>query len=353
MNDLVSIIITTRNRKDLLPRALNSAINQSYKNIEIIVVDDCSSDNTEQIVNGYLRRNNKIKYIKNDTPSGANISRNKGILASNGKFIAGLDDDDEFMPNRIELLLNNYDDTYAFITSNNIIINNQFFYITNYKPYVSINDMLYDNCIDNQGLILKTRLLNVGLYDEKLTACQDYDMWMKLIIQYGDIKTIKESTQIIYKNAAIQSISSKSRKKYYGYFKFYKRYKYLMNDYHKKAHLIRIYDIKSKNNIQQELVIKILQNKIKNSGIKKFSIFGINIISIQIIKFLTNNNIEINYLIDSYKKGLLIGNLYVESLEDVINKENNFIICSFERSQHMKEILYKYKNKNDLNLISM
>lgn len=77
----------------------------------------------------------------------------KGIKASSGRFIAGLDDDDEFMPNRIELLVKNYDEQYAFITSNNIIIQNGSLYITTYKSIVNLEDMLFDNAIDNQGLI--------------------------------------------------------------------------------------------------------------------------------------------------------------------------------------------------------
>ncbi|RBQ26586.1 MULTISPECIES: glycosyltransferase [Arcobacteraceae] len=353
MNELVSIIITTKNREALLPRALKSAINQSYKNIEIIVVDDCSSDNTEKIVKEYIKNDSRIKYIKNNIPSGANVSRNKGIKIANGKFIAGLDDDDEFMTNRIELLLNNYDEKYAFITSNNIIIHDGYIHITKYKPIINIEDMLFDNAIDNQGLILKYRLQEVDMYDEKLTACQDYDIWMKLILKYGKIQTIEESTQIIYRSISKQSISTKSRKKYYGYFNFYKKYKYLMNDYHKKAHLIRIYDIKSKNNISCELAIKLLIKKIKNSSIKQFSIFGINSIAIEIIKFMNDNNIKINHLIDSNKKEIKIENHLIMSLDDVIDIETNFIICSIASYPQMKDILCKHIEADKLNLISI
>ncbi len=118
---LVTIIITTYNRCKLLPRALKSAINQTYSNIEIIVVDDASNDYTTQIVQEYLLNDTRIKYIKNENRSGANMSRNKAILAAKGTFIAGLDDDDEFLPDRIRLLVKNYDPSYAFVTSLNII----------------------------------------------------------------------------------------------------------------------------------------------------------------------------------------------------------------------------------------
>lgn len=353
ITSLVSIIITTHNRAQLLPRAIDSVINQTYKNIEIIVVDDCSSDNTTQIVKEHIKKDDRVRYIKNKKKSGANVSRNKGILSAQGKFIAGLDDDDEFMPNRIELLLENYDEKYAFITSNNIIIHDGFLHFTKCKSIINIEDMLFDNIINNQGLILKSRLQEVGLYDEKLTACQDYDIWMKLILKYGKVKIIEESTQIIYRNSLKQSISTKSRKKYYGYFNFYKRYKYLMNDYHKKAHLIRIYDIKSKNNVACELAVKLLINKIRTTSIKEFSIFGINTISVEIIKFMNNNNLKINYLIDSNKNGQKFGNYCIKNLDDIIHIETNFIICSVASYPQMKDILCKNIDADKLNLISI
>lgn len=351
--DLVSIIITTCNRCELLPRAINSAKNQTYKNIEIIIIDDCSSDSTNEIILNYQKQDSRIRYIKNDIQSGANVSRNKGIKASSGRFIAGLDDDDEFMPNRIELLVKNYDEQYAFITSNNIIIQNGSLYITTYKSIVNLEDMLFDNAIDNQGLISKSRLQEVGLYDEELTACQDYDIWIKLILKYGEIKVIEESTQIIYRNSSKQSISTKSRNKYYGYFNFYRKYKYLMNDYHRKAHLIRIYDIKKRNDIACELAVKLLVNKIRNSSIKGFSIFGINTIAIEIIRFMNDNNLQINYLIDSNKNGQKLGNHFIKNIDDIIDIETNFIICSVASYPQMKDILCKHIKADKLNLLSI
>lgn len=271
---LVSIVITTCNRCKLLPRALNSVINQTYENIEIIIVDDCSSDITEEVIKNYQKQYSHIIYIKNTILLGANVSRNKGILVAKGEFIAGLDDDDEFFPQRIELLLNNYDDSFAFITSNNLISKENSIYKTVMPDIVKLDNMLSDNILMNQALIKKQRLLDVGLYDERLIACQDYDMWMRLILKYGNVKVIGSMTQIVHMDDDLTRISTNSRKKFMGYFQFYKKYKYLMNKQARQEHIFRIYRIKEYKRPTHYLPIKLLVEKLKKLHITKFTIYG-------------------------------------------------------------------------------
>ena len=100
----VSIVIPTYNRADLLPRAINSVLQQDYEDYELIVVDDGSTDNTEQVVRGYQDR--RIQYVKLPTNSGASSKpRNVGILRSRGKYIALLDSDDEWLPEYLSKLV--------------------------------------------------------------------------------------------------------------------------------------------------------------------------------------------------------------------------------------------------------
>ena len=101
----VSAVITTHNRCELLLKAIESVKNQTYKNIEIIVVDDASSDSTLdkcRILDG-------IKYIRINTSKGGNYARNVGIKNSSGHYIAFLDDDDEWYPTKIEKQLGLFD----------------------------------------------------------------------------------------------------------------------------------------------------------------------------------------------------------------------------------------------------
>lgn len=114
-NDLVSVVIPTYRRSEMLPRAINSVLNQTYEDIEIIVVDDNNPNTkyreaTKKIMEHY-KDNSKIKYIKHDVNKNGSAARNTGIKYSSGKYVCFLDDDDYFYPCKIEKQL-------EFLTSN-------------------------------------------------------------------------------------------------------------------------------------------------------------------------------------------------------------------------------------------
>lgn len=96
----VSVIIPTYNRAHLICRTLESACEQSYKNLEIIVVDDASTDNTEEAIARI--KDARICYIRNQMNYGGGTARNTGIKAATGKYVAFLDSDDRWLPNKIE-----------------------------------------------------------------------------------------------------------------------------------------------------------------------------------------------------------------------------------------------------------
>ncbi len=100
---MVSAIIPTYNRCDVIQRAINTVCNQSYKNLEIIVVDDASADNTEAVVKSMS--DPRIRYIRHETNLGGATTRNTGIDAAKGEYIAFLDSDDLWKPQKISLQL--------------------------------------------------------------------------------------------------------------------------------------------------------------------------------------------------------------------------------------------------------
>ena len=97
MKDLVSVNITTYNRADLLKRCITSVQRQSYKNIEIIVVDDASNDHTEKVVKELQKDDARIKYFKHPQNMGNACARNTALKNCVGKYIAFMDDDDEWI----------------------------------------------------------------------------------------------------------------------------------------------------------------------------------------------------------------------------------------------------------------
>jgi glycosyltransferase involved in cell wall biosynthesis len=211
MNPLVSIIIPTHNRGDLLHRSVNSALQQTYSDVEIIIVDDHSVDHTKEVVCEYMEKNNNVYYYC--LPSnlkGACAARNYGIEKSNGEYIAGLDDDDEFMPNRIELLMTKMKPDYAFVFSSWVVCKLGKFhsknYFRNYK-IVDQKEMLWCNYVGNQILVAKTDIIQAGRFDLNISCCQDWDMWLRLLKIKNKALYIPVPLQIIYVDYGRESIT--------------------------------------------------------------------------------------------------------------------------------------------------
>lgn len=235
---LVSAIITTKNRADLLPRALDSVLDQTYENLEIIVIDDGSDDQTPQILAEYEDKH-KISVIRNKKSLGACKARNLGIEEAEGEFIAGLDDDDEWVNTRISMLLMHYDDDYACITSNDTMIGSQRSIVWNKKREITLNDLLYSNHVGNQVLVRKGRLLEVGGFDESLVAAQDYDLWIRLCEKFGPIKVVQRPLQLVHQENSEGRISN-PKTQLHGYLSVYQKHKSKMNRDQRKYHLFNI-----------------------------------------------------------------------------------------------------------------
>lgn len=109
MKPLVSVVIPVYNRESTIMRALNSVLDQTYHNIEVIVVDDCSTDSTVQTVG--MCTDSRVQLICLPVHRGANAARNRGIEISKGEYIAFQDSDDEWMKNKLEKQINYMLDT--------------------------------------------------------------------------------------------------------------------------------------------------------------------------------------------------------------------------------------------------
>lgn len=105
---LVSVIIPTYNREHSLQHSINSMLEQSHVNWELIIVDDCSTDNTATVVGNYRQNDKRIFYLRLNRNSGACVARNEGILLAKGEYITFLDSDDEYLPTKIEKQLSHF-----------------------------------------------------------------------------------------------------------------------------------------------------------------------------------------------------------------------------------------------------
>jgi glycosyltransferase involved in cell wall biosynthesis len=186
MDSLISVIIPTYNYAKYLPQAIESVLNQTLKNFEIIVVDDGSTDNTKDVLKPYR---SSIRYIYQQN-KGLPSAKNTGIKASHGEFIAFLDSDDLWLPEKLELQKRFYNEH----PSVGMVICNGFLFdetgiIRTFFPVDSINPIPKDlhTSLFLQNIIpVLTTLTSkncfdkIGLHDETLTSAEDLDLWIRL-----------------------------------------------------------------------------------------------------------------------------------------------------------------------------
>ncbi|MFV8868470.1 glycosyltransferase [Serratia fonticola] len=195
---LITVYIPTHNRSNMLYRAIRSVQLQTYDNIEIIICDDGSTDETYQLVNKLIESDDRIKYLRNEKPLGAPSARNLGIFNATGEYITGLDDDDEFSPNRIQELVSIYDDTLHSFVCSNIMVNYGSYRAANpiYSGEITLEKLGFYNIAGNQVFTKTEKLKNIGGFDTSLPAWQDYDTWFRLCLHYGNGYKIASTSYI-------------------------------------------------------------------------------------------------------------------------------------------------------------
>jgi len=195
---LVSIIIPCFNYADYLPETINSVLNQTYKNLEIIIVDDGSIDQTKDLSQKFSKQDSRIRYFYQKN-NGTSSAKNFGIEVSTGDFIQFLDADDILLPNKIGKQVQYfkkdrnldivYGDARFFESETKKLYKN--YNLTNYKwmPEVSgfgekiIKELAYKNMmVICAPLVKKSSLLNVGIFDKRLKYCEDWDLWLRCAI---------------------------------------------------------------------------------------------------------------------------------------------------------------------------
>ena len=185
----ISVIIPTYNREKVILNSIKSCLNQTYNNIEIIIIDDCSTDNTKSIINKV--RDHRIKYIKLNKNNGASYARNVGIHIAKGKYIAFQDSDDIFHHDKLEKQFNNlkkYNSDLDFCKICVIGTGIEKYYIPNKETYKAIlNETIFDELVSNgnfistQSILIKKSYIKKYLFDPRLPRLQDYDLVLRII----------------------------------------------------------------------------------------------------------------------------------------------------------------------------
>lgn len=179
---LVSVIIPTHNRASMLPRAIRSVQRQTYPHLEILVIDDASTDNTADVVANF--NDPRIRYIRLEVNRGGSASRNTGIRAATGEYIAFLDDDDEWEPEKTREQLNVLQGNDAVTCTSYPIPDNMQSMDT--IKVVELGDLLEGRFTwGGTGVLLaKSYVLKQTMFDESLPRYQDWDLFIRIALKY-------------------------------------------------------------------------------------------------------------------------------------------------------------------------
>lgn len=188
---LVSVYMPTKDRLDLLRIAVDSVLAQTYRPIELIVVNDGSKDGTRAYLDELAATNPVVRAIHHDHPVGAPRSRNEAIRAARGEWVTGLDDDDAFEPHRIEALLQfatmleKCGAPFSAVYSQYNTVRGESVTPTMKRGTVRLDDLFATNLVGNQIFVRKDAIVAAGMYDESLPAWQDLDMIMRVVAMHG------------------------------------------------------------------------------------------------------------------------------------------------------------------------
>ena len=200
--------------------SIKSSLNQTYNNIEILIIDDCSQDNTERVIKKI--RDRRIKYIKIKENKGACYARNIGIQMAKGEYIAFQDSDDIFHFDKLEKQFNNLKKMNSDMDFCKISVN-----INNYERYfipmnktdkLILNGSIYDellskgNFISTQSILIKKYIIKKYLFDTKFPRLQDYDLVLRIIPNIKVSYTNEALVDLYMQNDSITNCPKKLQK---------------------------------------------------------------------------------------------------------------------------------------------
>lgn len=285
LQPLVSVIIPNYNNEKYLTESIKSVLSQTYKNIEIIICDDHSTDNSADILDTYSKDYNNISVVYNENNKGVSYTRNHAIKASNGEYITSLDSDDiyysnEKIENEMKLILfykNAYQrDICAYSNTASIDLQSQFIQVSTPGRARKEGDILMDilsrSCfIPRDFTIKKSYYYNIGSFDQSLTVFEDWDFKIRLANILPFYYTAEFGTGYRLHDNGLSS-SHKKDKKIVVLMKIFEKYLYMLP--HKRDKMLAISFFKNflLTRFDQKNMIESYIDQIKNLTDSKMGI---------------------------------------------------------------------------------
>jgi glycosyltransferase involved in cell wall biosynthesis len=213
LKNLFSILLPTFNRANTIKRTIDSVLLQTYTNFELIIIDDGSTDHTEDIVNSYLAIDNRLFYYKNSKNLGQNASLNKALQKAKGDIIAFIDSDDYWLVNFLE----KHNDVYLKKIHSCVYSRAQYIYKGEFKisKHFELEGKIYNKAL-KQGYVSHMITLSAkkecfdiaGVFDEDFVVCQDDDICLRLA-KYYSFGLIKDPLAVICNDGGNQTITNR------------------------------------------------------------------------------------------------------------------------------------------------
>ena len=261
----ISAIIPTHNRENLIERAIKSVQNQTMKIDEIIVVSDGSTDNTNEIVKQMAKKDKRIKLISYYPGHNGNYARNKGIEAATGEYIAFLDDDDEWLPEKtaltMEVFKKNPQIGLVYTAQYCIYYDLNIRYVTDPVSRGDQSKKVFigtDIGTPSQVIVKKSLLEKTGPFDLKLGALQDYDLWIRCC-QITEVDYVKIPCINYYNYSNSNQVSNNTEK-------YINAINYIRNKYDKE---IKKYGSDFEKSVNSKDKIKIARRCLRNENKKE------------------------------------------------------------------------------------
>ena len=318
--ELVSIVIITYNNEKYIEDCIKSVINQTYKNLEIIIVNDGSKDNTSDIINRYIKIDSRIKYIDRKENKGTMYTRKEGYNNSNGKYIFFLDSDDWIENNAIEKMYSNLKKNKVDIVKCNFkkYINNKFLSINNqtkenivlekknFEPilYDYIYKTIYCNSMCGQ-LVKKELLIDINKVEDKAIYGEDIQNNLYLFEKIKSIEFLNEELYIYRCNNT--SITNKVNQR---------KIDDLLKTFRK------LYDFIEKSEIQDKQKYKIILSEKLYSYIALISIQLVNDNNKKTIDLISNMVKDSKKILQNYKNtNYLNNNILYKKIINLLSKQ--------------------------------
>lgn len=249
MNE-ISIVIPTLNRPEFLSRLLKSISAQTYQKFEVLIIDDASDDqaSNQKVIESY-KDVMDLKYFVNEKRSGAPVSRNRGITEAKFDLIALVDDDDEWLPSKlekqIEIFAHSPEEVGLVYTWTRVVDSNGNAIGENLSSIEGLpkREILEECFISSPSVMVKKKaIIASGLFDISFRSCQDWDMWTRLVFANYQVRVVKEILTLYYKHTG-PSIGSSPKAKQ-GYLQYYSKHVWKLFRYFQCRHLWRLIKLK-------------------------------------------------------------------------------------------------------------